>query len=98
MPNGDGTGPRWARNNWNCRRGYGAGFRYGRFGFGNRFWNTAFGNGNYNANNISKEDIGELRVHANELKNELHEIMNRISALENKNNKTQIKTVESNRE
>ncbi len=27
MPNGDGTGPRWAGRGWQCRRGMGRGMR-----------------------------------------------------------------------
>lgn len=27
MPNGDGTGPRWAGRGWQCRRGIGRGMR-----------------------------------------------------------------------
>lgn len=28
MPNGDGTGPRWAGRGWQCRRAVGRGMRF----------------------------------------------------------------------
>ena len=66
MPNGDGTGPRWANGNWNCRGKRGGGFMP-------RYWA---------GRSITKEEEKEmLRSRLESLKIEMDNINKRISEL-----------------
>jgi hypothetical protein len=75
MPDGDGTGPRWACGRWNCRRGSRMGL--GGMGFGRR--------GGFGRNvSSSQDELGDLKTYATELKSELEGVNKRIGELEEK--------------
>ena len=71
MPCGDGTGPWWGQGNWNCRRGFGRGFR----GMGGGY-NRDFG--------PAGNELDGLKTYANSLTKELEEVKKRIADMEQK--------------
>ncbi len=68
MPRGDGTGPWWARGNWNCRRGMGRGAGAGR-GFGFQQMETG-------------DELESLKGYSKNLKAEREQVLKRIASLE----------------
>ncbi|MBU0586758.1 DUF5320 domain-containing protein [Candidatus Micrarchaeota archaeon] len=77
MPYGDGTGPRWAQGNWNCRRGFGR-MGFGP-GFGRRYVQQPINQAAPNQNEVS-----DLESYEKELRSELAEIQTRLTELRRK--------------
>lgn len=67
MPDGDGTGPRWAQG-WRCRRGFGRPMGFGPRG---RYYDAQSG-----------DEISQLKAYAGDLSKELEEVKRRISTME----------------